>query len=132
MPNVDRQWGLSNPGPLALFLWLEPWAEEFAVPAGSTIMLMSPGKAGEPIDDVEWTPDHLVVWANGPTVEVLVDGVQQESGSASVPIPEGLTRKMLNIAFANQPAARLGGMANHDSDRSSWWQRLRARLPFTM
>jgi hypothetical protein len=128
MPNADRQWALSNPGPLALLLWLEPWAEEFDVPARSTVMLRSPGEADEPIGEVEWTPDHLVIWASGPTVEVLIDGKRQAGGSASIPIPEGLTRKILNIAFAGQPAARLGGATNEGSARISWWQRLRGRL----
>lgn len=130
MTDVDRQWSLSNPGPDKLLVWLEPWAEEFEVPAQSTLALSMPNGTEEGmLVDVEWTSDHLVVWASAPgTVKVYVDGALQDSGSALVSIPEGLTKQILNVVFAGQPAARLGGQTSDLTERTSWWQRARRRL----
>ncbi len=81
------------------------------------------------IGDAEWTADHLVVWSNSPgTIEVSVDGVHQQSGSAIIPIPDGLTKKMLNIVFAGQPAARLAGRLFEEAAPESWWRGARHYL----
>jgi hypothetical protein len=129
MTGVNRLWGLSNPGPDTLLIWLEPWAEEFEVPVRSTVILKASGASEECVaGEVEWTSDHLV-WAVASTVEVFVDGVLQESSSAVIPVPDGLTKGMLNIVFAGQPAARLGGAPNA-LERTSWSQRIRRRLGF--
>lgn len=62
MTQVDRQWSLSNPGPDKLLVWLEPWAEEFEVPARSTIALsVSSGSEAGVLDEVEWTAGYLVI-----------------------------------------------------------------------
>jgi hypothetical protein len=130
MTDLDRQWSLSNPGPNNLLVWLEPWAEEFEVPVGSTITLRASGQANDPIlEETEWTPDYLVLWASAPgTVKVFIDEALQESASAVVDIPEGMTKKMLNIVFAGQPAARLAGRSSDVAEQTSWWRRLRRRL----
>lgn len=126
MPVLDNQWSLFNSGSNALLLWLEPWAEEFVVPARSTVS-MRPANQGT-VDEVEWTPDHLVVWANAQTVEVFIDGVVQDSCSAAIPVPDGLTKGMLNIVFDAQPTARLGGVHADADKRVSSWDRLKRRL----
>lgn len=126
MADLDYQWSLSNPGRDAILVWLEPWAEEFVVPARSTVA-MRPASRGT-LGEVEWTPDHIIVWASAPTVEVFIDGVFQDSGSARIPIPEGLTKGMLSIVFAGQPAARLGGAHASVDDRVSLWGRVKHRL----
>lgn len=130
MTDVDRQWSLSNPGPNSLLVWLEPWAEEFEVPVGSTLTLRSSGLAKDPIlEETEWTSDHLVLWASAPgTVKVFIDEALQESASAVVDIPEGMTKTMLNLVFAGQPAARLGGRSSEVAKHASWWRRFRRRL----
>ena len=129
MTTSDHQWGLSNPGPDGLLVWLEPWCDEFEVPARSTITLKAPGGFEEGIPGaVEWGPKNLVIWGNGPTLEVFIDGVHQESGSAVIPIPDGLTKKMLNVVFADQPAARLGGAPSDVVERPSHWRRVRRLL----
>jgi hypothetical protein len=130
MTEFDRQWSLSNPGPDNLFVWLEPWAEEFEVPARSNIALSTSSQPEQGvIEEVEWNDDHLVVWASAPgTFKVYVDDLLQESASALVPIPEGLTKQMLNVMFAGQPAARLGGRAFDIREPTSWWQRARRLL----
>jgi len=131
MTSDDRQWGLSNPGPGTLLLWLEPWAEEFEIPARSTVILKAFGGAeNSPLGQVEWKPDHLVVWATAQTVAVSIDGVLQDSNSAAIPIPDGLSKEMLGIVFANHPAARLGGASWPVIERTSWWGRTRRRLGF--
>lgn len=128
MTSAYRQWGLSNPGPDTLLIWLEPWAEEFNVPERSTIIIKFLGESEqrEP-DEVEWTEDHLVLWASASTVEVIIDGVPQDSSSAVIPVPGGLTKAMLNIVFAGQPSSRLAGAPNV-GERTSWWQRTRRHL----
>jgi hypothetical protein len=124
MTTPDRQWGFSNPGPGTVLLWLEPWAEEFEIPARSTVILDSCSESqNQPFGQVEWTADHLVVWASAQTVAVSIDGVLQHSGSAVIPIPDGLNEEMLRILFADQPAARLGGAGTPATARTSWWKR---------
>lgn len=126
MADLDNQWTLSNPGPDALLVWLEPWAEEFVVPAGSAIA-MSPA-SGHALGEIEGTPDHIIVWASAPTVEVYIDGLLQDTVSAIIPIPDGLTAWMLNVLFADQPVARLGGAHANADERISLWGRIKRRL----
>ena len=128
MTDANCLWGLSNLGPDTLLVWLEPWADEIAVPVRSTVILKSSGASDErALGEVEWTPDHLVVWARASTVEVFLDGAVQESSSAIIPVPDGLTKEMLSIVFSGQPAARLGGAPNA-LERTSWWQRIGRRF----
>ncbi len=126
MTELDNQWSLSNLGRDELLVWLEPWAEEFVVPARSTITMRPP--SGRAFGEVEWTPEHLVVWASAPTVEVFVDGVLLDSASAAISVPEGLTKGMLNIVFAGQPATRLGGAPANMNQRVTLWGRIKRRL----
>lgn len=129
MITADHQWGLSNPGPDRLIVWLEPWCDEFEVPVRSTITLKTSGgfDEGNP-GDVKWTPDNLVIWGNGRTLEVFIDGVLQVSSSAAIPIPDGLTKQMLSIVFSGYPAARFEGEPFDPVKSSSWWQRVRRRF----
>jgi len=128
MTDANCLWGLSNPGPDTLLLWLEPWADEIEVPVRATVTLKASGASEEcALGELEWTPDHLVVWASASTVEVFLDGALQESSSAIIPVPEGLTKGTLNIVFAGQPAARLGGVPNA-LKRTAWWRRIGRRL----
>jgi hypothetical protein len=127
--HVANDWSLSNPGPNELVVWLEPWAEEFVVPARSTIAVRASGGA-EPseVGEIEWVSDHVVIWATAKIVEVYIDDVLQDTASAIVQLPDGLSRGMLNVMFKGQPAARLGGAASYTVDQPSWWARLRLRL----
>lgn len=126
MTNMGSEWSLSNLGPAVLLVWLEPWAEEFEIPARSIITLRnSQIPESSALAEIESAPDHIVVWANAPTIEVLIDGVLQKSGSASIPIPAGLTKETLNILFAGQPAARLGGAHPEAYEHLSWWKRIK-------
>lgn len=127
--DADHRWNLSNPGPEKLAVWLEPWAEEFEIPVRSAItMAWSGGSEESALGELEWTPDHLVVWANVSTIRVFIDGVLQDTSSASIPIPADLTKAMLKIVFAGQPTARLGGAYADANKRKTWWSRLRRRF----
>ncbi|MES2289470.1 MAG: hypothetical protein V4530_07000 [Pseudomonadota bacterium] len=128
MTDVDPQFALSNPGPGPLLVWLEPWAEEFEVPVRSTVTLEAPGWSGEcALGEMEWTPNHLVVWASARIIKVFIGGTLQDSSSAIIPVPDGLTRKILNIAFEDQPAARLGGAGASALQQASLWERVKRR-----
>ena len=59
---------------------------------------------------------------------VSIKGVLQRSGSALIPVPDGSTKKVLGIVFADQPTARLGGSGSHNSERIPWWKALWLRL----
>lgn len=107
MLESDHQLSFSNAGPEPLLVWLEPWAEEFVVAPRSSISLCPP--LGSELGELEQTCDHLVLWANARTVKVFIDGILQDTGSASSPIPDGLTKKTLGVVFAGQPECRLGG-----------------------
>jgi hypothetical protein len=120
---------MSNPGREKLMVWLEPWADEFEVPARSTIVMRGPTEISHcGVGEAEWTPDNLVMWASASTVEVLIDGVLQESASATIAVPDGLSKGVLEVLFAGQPGARLGGAAADTIERSSWWRRLTSRF----
>ena len=126
MKVTSHEWSLSNPGPNTFSVWLEPWCDEFEVPVRSTITLQTPRDADRcGLEEIEWGPDNLVVWATGTTVTVFIDNVLQKSGSAVIRLPDGLTKGMLNIVFADQPAARLGGQSSHAVGPTYWWQRLK-------
>ncbi len=116
--------GFCNASTDPVLLWLEPWAEEFELPAKSSVVLQTPvGQPAGLLESIEQTPDHIVIWASA-TVEVCIDGAIQDSASASISAPNDLSKQMLEILFVNQPSARLGGAA-HMASGPSWWQRLR-------
>lgn len=119
-------WGASNVGPKSLGIWLEPWADEFQVPTRSTITFRLLPQTDQPDLDVEITADHIVVWANGgERIEVYVDNVLQQSASATIAVPEGLTKNMLGVLFEGRPEMRLGGQANATLLRPNLWQKIR-------
>jgi hypothetical protein len=127
--DADQRWSLSNPGPEPLVIWLEPWAEELEVPVRSTVtMQWSSGSIDRAFGELEWTPDHLVVWADVTTLKIFIDEVLQDTSSAVIPVPNGLTKAMLNIVFAGQPAARLGGAYGGVIQRETWWSRVKRRI----
>ena len=106
-------------------VWLEPWAEEFHVPTGSTIVLRSLDDSE--LGEVEPGNAQFTIWASARKVEVFIDGELQDTASAHIATPEGASRKMLEIMFASQPAARLGGAPYlPEKPPSSFWQKIKA------
>ena len=105
-----------NRGRAKLKLWLEPWAEEVAIPTGSRVDLEVIGLSGdEPEAPLEVTDEHLVFYGPaGTRLRVLVDGSPVETGSATLTVPaaRGLgTRGMVHLAFDDCPEARPGGLS---------------------
>lgn len=110
MSEAEHRLQFDNPGPGQLRVWLEPWAEQFDVPAGSSISLTSSDDARKQgAGEVEWAEGRVIVWATASRIEVRIDGILQESASARIVAPAGLTKNILGLLFADQPAARLGG-----------------------
>ena len=65
-----------NPYNRTLTVWLEPWAEEYSVPAGATLELAFEGPTTEPTFDVTWVDDQVTfgcAWA-GVRCTLNVDG----------------------------------------------------------
>ena len=133
MIDTDWEWGVSNSGPGILLIWLEPWAEEFEVPLRSTLTMkiINDRPDSKPVV-IEDSGDNIVVWANGgDKVEIFIDGIIQQSGSAVIEVPDVFpqsTKEFLSIAFKHQPAARLGGRAANAPMPTSLWTRLKRRL----
>ena len=56
-------------------LRIEPWGEEYTLPAGKTVQVLARGPAGDTID-IEWCADQVTVYAwPGSVVSVLRNGV---------------------------------------------------------
>jgi hypothetical protein len=73
MADHGYQWSLSNPGPQSLSVWLEPWADEVAVPVRSTIGLTVAAYAQDcSLDEVAWTPDQLGMSPQEDTAERII------------------------------------------------------------
>jgi hypothetical protein len=138
MSGIDWNWGVSNKGPGPLLVWLEPWAEEFEVPVGSTITMhvsCTGGIEDDEDDDAvsaECTTEHLVVWADaGQIVRVSIDGDLQDTASATIPVPGGFggsTKDLLTLMFGGQPSARLGGVSNEAPPPRSFWKKAKRYL----
>jgi hypothetical protein len=114
---ADWQWGVSNAGSGDLALWLEPWADEIIVPSKSTVtMRIVNACALSSSLDVEKTEDHLVIWGTaGDCIEVYVDNVVQDTGSATIPVPREFgtsSKNILEVLFNKQPSARLAGRSS--------------------
>jgi hypothetical protein len=126
MSDADKSWSYLNAGPNAITVWLEPWAEEFEVPCGSTILLRSP--EGSALGSVERDQDSFTLWAAATKVEVLIDGILQDTASSQIAVPEGLTKAMLTAVFGNYPEARLGGKPLNPNVGRSIWSRAKSLL----
>lgn len=135
MSDPQWHWGVSNPGPDRLLIWLEPWAEEFEVPVRSTLTVtVINDKRTTHSVEVDEGDEHIVLWADGgDKAEVSIDGVVQDSASAVMPFPEtpGLSaRSFLNVVFEHAPEARLGGRSPDVPEPVSLLRKLTRRLRF--
>ena len=131
MSDTDWLWSVSSIAPHKLLIWLEPWAEEFEVPAGSAIELrFAGGLPGDHPVEIESAADQVVIWASaGQTVIVSIDGAVQHSASASIPVPRAdhlSTRQFLGIMLGAQPVD--APQAGSAEPRRGWWQRIKDYL----
>ena len=75
----------NNDDPITLII--EPWAEEFQIPTGSTVVMKIKYRVLDNIE-TELTPKYFVVWLwCGCQVEVLIDGVDKTTPFLSTPAP---------------------------------------------
>lgn len=126
----NRVWGVSNAGYSDLTVWLEPWAEEYAIPTNSTFILKIIGTdLSDEFVDVDDNEGRIIIWAQGgQKIEIYIDGVPQKSASSMIAVPEisGLsTKDFLAVAFGQSPEARLGGQEYSAKAPLSRWQKLR-------
>lgn len=116
----------TNDGAEPMLVWLEPWADELQLPPRSTVRFMAAN--GEGVGELEQAHDQITLWANADIVQVFIDEVLQETASASIAAPAGLTKAMLHTVFHAQPSARLGGRPLSSGPRISLWRKLKRRL----
>ncbi len=106
---------LCNAGASPVFIWLEPWAEEFELPSRSELLIRIEGDAQHMrvAPDVEPTDTGFTIYANGGTrLCVAIDGVDQDSGSAEIEAPDFgplSPRGFVDLVFGDVPEARPGG-----------------------
>ncbi|MET1111922.1 MAG: GNAT family protein [Allosphingosinicella sp.] len=97
-----------------LRLWLEPWADEIEVPPASRVDLVAERLAGPAAAEFEMTSENLAFYAPGDSrIRILVDGVQVDTGSASIAAPDAGalgTRGFVQTVFGNFPEARPAGL----------------------
>lgn len=96
-----------------LQLWLEPWAEEFQVPAGSRADLVLRGAFSRPADaPFEWSGEHLAFFAPGRSnLTILLDGQERYSSVFEVPDAGPLgTHGFVHLVFGGHSEARPGGV----------------------
>lgn len=128
MSNADSTLSYTNDGPEPILVWLEPWADEVHLPARSTVRFIASNGVG--VGELEQAHDQITLWASADIVQVFVDDVLQETASASIAAPAGLTKAMLHTVFDDQPSARLGGSPLSSTPRISIWNSLKRRLGF--
>lgn len=100
-------------------VWLEPWAQEFVLPAYGELKLICWSDDGaadpepEPEPELEFVGDRIVVYgAGGTRIGVFINGVDQESFSADCAAPDAgalSTREFVGIVFAEHPETRPSG-----------------------
>ena len=111
-----------------MLVWLEPWADELNLPAGSTVQFNA--SDGGNVGEIEQTHEQITLWASTDIVQVFIDDILQDTASASIAAPAGLTKAMLHTVFDAQPSARLGGRPRPSTALISIWSKLKRQLGF--
>lgn len=132
MAETGRQATISlcNAGEDQLLVWLEPWCDEFLLsPRGELRLEVDSDHETEVEPELEISEHRLTVFAAGNTrIRVLIDGEEQESGSASITAPDfGLlsSKGFVDLVFGSFPEARPGGAPA--PTRPGWFRRLFGR-----
>ena len=128
MSNADSTLSFTNYGTEPMLVWLEPWADELHLPAQSTVQFKAPN--GDDVGELEQAHDQITLWANTDIVQVFIDDLLQETASASIAAPAGLSKAVLHTVFDAQPSARLGGRPLPSMPRISIWSKLKRLLGF--
>tara|TARA_B100000678_G_scaffold248852_2_gene222883 strand:- start:60 stop:554 length:495 start_codon:yes stop_codon:yes gene_type:complete len=128
MSNSASKLSFTNERAEPILVWLEPWADELHLSAGSTVKFSASN--GKDLGELETAQDQITLWANTDIVQVFIDDALQETSSASIAAPAGLTKSMLHAVFDAQPSARLGGRPLASVSRISIWSKLKQQLGF--
>ena len=106
--------GLCNAGAKNIVVWLEPWCDEFVLPAHAELLLRVEQEAGKGIEPlIEATEFGLTIYgAGGTRLRASVDGVEQDTASAVILLPDfgpmG-AQGFVNLVFGNFPETRPHG-----------------------
>lgn len=128
MSNSASTLSFTNERTEPILVWLEPWADELHLPAGSTVRFRA--STGKDLGELDQAQDQITLWANADLVQVFIDDVLQETSSASIAAPAGLTKAMLHVVFDAVPSARFGGRPLPSAPRISIWSKLKRQLGF--
>jgi hypothetical protein len=119
----------SNATAAPLSIWLEPWVDEFELPPRSELALhvtVSQSQVPE-WPDLEFSDRLVTVYGpRGSLMHVEIDGVGQDSCSATIPAPDMgslSTRSFVDILFGDFPEARPGGVPAVPPKRRGWFSR---------
>jgi hypothetical protein len=119
---------LSNAQASDMPVWLEPWCDELNLRPREVLTLLVEGDDEGP--EIEFAEDLLVIYgAGGTRLQVLIDDVKQDTGSAVLTAPGGgdlSTRDFVGMVFGNFPETRPGG-APLPSPRPGFFARLLSR-----
>lgn len=87
MVELSFKYSFRNNSSETLILIVEPWAEEFSVPNGSTVSISILYTDIGPLE-TEIIPGYLIVWAwQGCRAKVFLDGAEQMRPSLFIPVP---------------------------------------------
>jgi hypothetical protein len=108
-------------------VWIEPWAEEFEVASGSSIEIVIRGAPAE-LAEIDSTPEQVTIYApSGAFLDITIDGVQQDSASAQIAVPNTRTlgtRGFVDLVFGNAPEARPHGRPVKTGGWRAWLRKL--------
>jgi len=109
-----------------LYVWLEPWAEEYLVPPNSLIEI-AVNRALDRALEIDETAEQITIYApGGSTVVVRIDGtvVNENHASFDLAVPHSgnlSTKGFINVVFGDFPETRPGGIPAPDP--ISAWRR---------
>lgn len=90
--SLRQELRISNTAATPKTLHLEPWGEQFAMAPAESIDLIANGPRGHHLT-AEIGESDIVVWGwAGSTIVIFRDGMEVESGAATIPCPTALPK----------------------------------------
>lgn len=84
--NKISQYSFINKNTNSIIVILEPWAEEFTLPAESKISIVI-DSGGEGVLETEINPKYFIIWLwAGCRAQVSINGEDRTPGSLSIPV----------------------------------------------
>jgi len=113
--NTAKQVVLSrtNTSDSTLYLWVEPWAEEYEIrPKGHVEVTMRGSAASDP--EIDEMPDRITIYAPGNAFfDIRIDGMIEKAVSSEIAAPDAVglgTRGFVDLVFGAVPGTRPGGI----------------------